>query len=290
LAAFAVGLFLGQGFGFRRGVDAIMAVPVDINRPFTLEELNQPITFDSWYLDMAVRNILNKDQDAVIYRTEVNSRVSEIKIYGTYILYPGHDDYLIKTHQGKGAISYTTNSGFWIDARGDVSALDGIPNMYYLRTLALTSQSIADLSPLAGMKLESINLSDNFVGNLLPLKDMVTLRELDVCQNPLRDLTPISRLLSLEQLDISHTQATDLTPLADLTKLEDLKLVFCDVKDISVLAGLPNLRDVDVSYSLVTDLSPLVRPESPVTVRCAGLPKAVMDAVRDRPGIVLVEE
>jgi internalin A len=95
---------------------------------------------------------------------------------------------------------------------------EGLSKIYYLRKLSLTSQSIADLSPLTGIKLEKICLADNYIGNLLPLKDLVTLTDMDVCQNPLRDLTPISRLLSLEALDISQPQVTDLKPLAGLTK------------------------------------------------------------------------
>ena len=182
-----------------------------------------------------------------------------------------------------------TDDGF-CPHRGDISSLDDIPNMYYLRKLTLTSQNIFDLSPLSGMKLKSINLSDNYVGNLLPLKDMVMLEELDLCQNPLKDLTPISRLLSLESLDISQTQVTDLKPLAELTKMETLKIAYCDVKDISVLAGLPNLREVDLSNTSVTNLSPLIRQDNPITVYCTGLADEVIDAVRDNPRIVLVEE
>ncbi|NLJ70052.1 MAG: protein kinase [Clostridiaceae bacterium] len=289
-AAFLFGLFIGKKQGFQNGVDFIMDIPAEKNSPFTEEELLEPITFDSEYLDLAVRNILNKQQGDVIYRTEVNSRIDELRIYGTYILHPDLEDELLKTHVDKGTVNYTTDTGFWIDMRGDISSLSDIPNMYYLRNLTLTSQSISDLSPLSGMKLENVNLSDNFVGNLLPLKDMVTLLELDVCQNPLSDLTPISRLFSLETLDISQTQVTDLTPLAELTKLQTLKLEYCDIEDIGVLARLPNLREVDVSNTLITDLSPLIRPFNPITVRCAGLPQSVVDAVRDNPGIVLVEE
>ncbi|NLM19340.1 MAG: protein kinase [Clostridiaceae bacterium] len=290
VAAFLTGLLIGQKQGFKNGVDFIMDVPAYKNRPFTEEELIEPITFDSEYLDLAVRTILNKQQGDTIYRTEVNNRIDAIRIYGTYILHPDLEDKLIKTHVDKGTVSYITDTGFRIDGRGDISSLADIPNMYYLRNLTLTSQSISDLSPLSGMKLEKINLSNNFVGNLLSLKDMATLRELDVCQNPLRDLTPISRLLSLESLDISQTQVTDLMPLAELTKLQTLNLEYCDIEDISVLAKLPNLREVDVSNTLITDLSPLIRPHNSVTVRCVGLPRSVIDAVRDNPGIVLVEE
>lgn len=290
VTAFLSGLLVGQKRGFKNGVDFIMDIPAEKNRPFTEEELLEPLTFDSEYLDLAVRNILNKQQSDTIYRTEVNSRIDKLRIYGTYILHPDLEDELLKTHLDKGTVSYITDTGFRIDMRGDISSLADIPNMYYLRSLTLTSQAISDLAPLAGMKLESINLSNNFVGNLLPLKDMATLRELDVCQNPLSDLTPISRLFSLETLDISQTQVTDLMPLAGLTKLQTLKLEYCDIKDISVLAKLPNLREVDISNTLITDLSPLLRPFNPITVRCAGLPRSVVDAVRDNPGIVLIEE
>jgi len=194
-AAFAAGFEIGQERGFSRGVDFIMDAPTFKNLPFSQEELDQPITFENWYLDMAVRTALNKDGEAVIYRREVFSRIDKIKIYGTLILHPSFERELLKFHKDKGNVAYyVTDSGFWPNERGDIGSLDEIPNMYYLRDLTLTSQSIADLSPIAGMKLEKICLCDNFIGNLLPIKDMVTLRELDLCQNPLKDLTPISRL------------------------------------------------------------------------------------------------
>ncbi len=288
-AAFLTGLFIGRAQGFHSGVSSIMDVPTERNQPFTREELDQPVTFSSAYIEMAVRLVLNKDQTDTILRGEITSRMQEICIYGTYIIHPSLDVSLIKTHLGKGAVEYRTDDGFCPD-RGDISSLADIPNMYYLKKLTLTSQSISDLSPISGMKLNTINLCDNYIGNLLPLKDMVMLQELDLCQNPLRDLTPLSRLLSLEFLDISQTQVIDLKPLAELTKLETLKLAYCDVKDVGVLAGFPNLQVVDLSHTPVTDLSPLLRTDNPITVYCAGVSEAVIEAIRDNPGIVLVEK
>ncbi len=289
VAVFFLGLFVGRTQGFQSGVNSIMDTPAVRNQPFTQEELNQPVTFTSEYIDMAVRLVLNKEKADTIIRSEITSRIDEICIYGTYIIHPSLDVSLVKNHLGKGTVEYMTDDGF-CPYRGDISSLDDIPNMYYLRKLTLTSQNIFDLSPLSGMKLKSINLSDNYVGNLLPLKDMVMLEELDICQNPLKDLTPISRLLSLKSLDISQTQVTDLKTLAELTKMETLKIAYCDVKDISVLAGLPNLREVDLSNTSVTNLSPLIRQDNPITVYCTGLADEVIDAVRDNPRIVLVEE
>ena len=287
---FIAGWVLGQNRGFKQGITHILDTPATIKHPFTREELDEPVTFVSEYLNLAVRNILNKMGNETIYRTEVNSRIDDLRIYGTYILHPDIADGLLKTHLDRGNVRYTTGSGFWIDGRGDISTLEEIPSMYYLRTLELTSQHIADLAPLAGMKLTRLNLANNFVGNLLPLKDMVSLTALDVCQNPLRDLWPISRLLSLQALDISQTQVSDLAPLKDLTRLETLSLAYCDVQNIDILVGLPNLKKVDISHTGVTDLSPLLRQDSPIEVCCAGLSEDALKAVRSNPGIVLLED
>jgi serine/threonine protein kinase len=284
------GLDLGKKQGFKEGIDSILDTPAFVKQPFTLEELTEPVTFESMYLNLAVRNILNKDLNQTILRTEVTSRIDDLRIYGTFIVHPDVAGELHKTHLDKGGVRYTSDSGGWIDHRGDIVSLEEIPNMYYLRTLELTSQHIADLSPLEGMKLTRLNLANNFVGNLLPLKDMKSLTSLDLCQNPLKDLWPISRLLSLKSLDISQTQVSDLTPLKDLTALETLSLVYCDVEDISVLAELPHLKEVDVSFTKVQDLSPLLREKNPITVRCAGLSKEVLEAVRNNPGVILIED
>ncbi|MDL2232763.1 leucine-rich repeat domain-containing protein [Ruminococcaceae bacterium OttesenSCG-928-L11] len=287
--ALAAGLMIGREQGFRQGVDSIMDIPVDKNRPFTHEELNQPITFENRYIDLAVRNALSKMPGDVINLSEVVS-IDTIRIFGTHILHPELDTQLVKTHIAKGAVAYATSDGFPIDIRGDISDLSSIPNFYYLRNLTLTSQAVSDLSPLAGMKLEEISLADNFVGNLLPLKDMATLRKLDICQNPLGDLTPISRLLSLEYLDISQTQVTDLRPLTGLTKLQTLRMSYCDVSDISVLAELPNLAEVDISHTFVTDLTPLLGRASPITITCAGIPDEVVAQVRGVENVIVSEE
>ena len=289
VSTLVLGLNIGKQKGYKQGIDYIMDTPAEPSRSFTQEELLEPLKFDSEYLNLAVHNILNKDLNETIYRTEVHSRVSDLRIYGTYILHPSLDDVLLKTHIGKDSVRYTTNTGIWIESRGDISTINEIPNMYYLRRLELARQHISDLKPLEGMKLTRLNLADNFVGNLLPIKDIVSLTSFDICQNPVRDLWPISRLLSIKELDISQTQVTDLTPLKELTKLESLYLAYCDVQDISVLAGLSNLKEVDISNTKVKDLSPLLRSENPITVYCEGIPDEVLDKVRNKPDIILID-
>lgn len=290
-AAFLAGFSLGRTQGFESGVESIMASPVQKNELFSQEELLEVVEFDNWYLDVAVRNIIGKDLGQPIYRIEIVNHVWELYIYGTWIEHPAlrAESEFTKTHIDKGLVKYEESVYGTINERGDISSLTDIPNMYYLRTLALTSQNISDLTPLGGMKLERLVLCDNFIGNLLPLKDMASLKELDLCENPLRDLTPIRGLDSLIYLDISQTSVTDLSPVSGLLRLETLNLVWCDVTDLRPLAELSNLKEVDVSHTTVTDLRPLVREGEPITVHCTGLPAETIDAVRGM-NIVLVEE
>lgn len=289
--AFFAGFSLGRTQGFESGVESIMASPVRKNELFSKEELLEPVEFDNWYLDVAVRSIIGKDLGQPIYRIELVNHVWELYIYGTWIEHPAlrTGSEFTKTHIDKGLVKYEESVYGTIDERGDISSLADIPNMYYLRSLALTSQNISDLTPLGGMKLERLILCDNYIGNLLPLKDMASLKELDLCENPLRDLTPIRGLLSLTCLDISQTSVTDLSTLSGLSRLETLNLVWCDVTDLRPLAELSSLKEVDVSHAAVTDLRPLVREGEPIMVHCAGLPAETIDAVRGM-NIVLVEE
>lgn len=286
-AVFLTGFYFGRKQGFHQGIASILDTPSDPFRWLTEQERIEPVTFVSEYLELAVRNVLNKQAGETIYRAELSSQIDALKIYGTMTLHPDLEDRLQKYHVDKGVVNYITDTGFHVYGRGDIDTLDDISSMTRLTTLLLTSQHIVDLKPLAGLRLTTLNLADNFIGNLLPLKDMVTLKSLDVTQNPLRDLWPISRLLSLQALDASQTQVRDLSPIKDLVALETLSIAYCDVTDLSVLAFLPNLREVDLRGTKVKDLKPLLREENPVTVYCEGLPEKTLQAVRDNPVLFL---
>lgn len=291
--SFAGGYLLGKKQGFDDGKEYIMSSPAKTLRPFTQEELGETLHFESEYLDLGVRNALNmlhKDKDAPIYRYTVHSGIHALSIYGTHIPHPSLDEALVKKDIDRGNVNYFTESGLPISARGDVRALNDIPSMYYLKKLALTSQNISDLTPLAGMKIQQLLLCDNFIANLLPLKDMVMLQKLDISQNPITDLTPLSRLSSLKTLDISHTLTQDIAPLSGLKSLETLRLAYCDISDISALSDLTQLKQIDISHSRVTDLRPLLRKENPIRVRCAGIAPKWIAPFLGRSDIIIIKE
>ncbi|MDR1537640.1 MAG: hypothetical protein LBU32_06520 [Clostridiales bacterium] len=67
--------------------------------------------------------MLNIDEGESIYLTEVTSRIDDIQIYGTMNTPAFLNLALGKTHKGKGAVSYYTDDGFWMETRGDISSL-----------------------------------------------------------------------------------------------------------------------------------------------------------------------
>jgi tRNA A-37 threonylcarbamoyl transferase component Bud32 len=114
---------------------------------------------------------------------------------------------------------------------------------------------VADLSPLRGLPLKSLNFTDNQVSDLsplrgLPLKTLAFQRNLAV-----KDLTPL-RGIPLGQLDCAHTCVADLSPLKGMK----LKHLSCDqtlVSDLSPLRGMA-LEELSVAHCRqVTDLAPL---------------------------------
>lgn len=144
-----------------------------------------------------------------------------------------------------------------------------------LQTLYAARNAIADLAPLAGMPLQTLDISWNRVSSLAPLAKL-PLTRLSAAGNPLRDLAPLAGL-QLQQLDLSRTAVADLAPLAgmplgsftasgsavvDLTPLRGLALGYAAfantrVADLAPLAGNPALGRLDLPGSEVADLTPL---------------------------------
>jgi hypothetical protein len=71
---------------------------------------------------------------------------------------------------------------------------------------------ISDISPLAGMKLKTLNASGTAVEDLSPLQGMA-LTELYVRQSGVHDLSPLRGMKTLTAVDLLHTGVTDLGPL-----------------------------------------------------------------------------
>lgn len=123
-----------------------------------------------------------------------------------------------------------------------------------ITVVGLGDRTIEDISPLAGLPLERLELMGCRVRDLDPLEGM-PLRVLGLEENEVRDIAALKGM-PLVVLSLSGTQVDDLSALAG-APLEELYLVRTKVTDLGPLAGMRQLRSLWLNDSPVSDISPL---------------------------------
>jgi serine/threonine-protein kinase len=156
-----------------------------------------------------------------------------------------------------------TGLQFATDTVADLSPLLALAELKELDCNATgDTGQLTDLSPLAGLRLTSLQVNGNLgLRDLSPLRGM-PLTFLLVGFTSVADLSPL-RGMPLTRLDFHNSSVRDLSPLAGL-KLQSLCFGGWDskVSDLSPLRGMP-LTQLVCSYSDVNDLAPL--KELPLT-------------------------
>ncbi len=142
---------------------------------------------------------------------------------------------------------------------GQLTDLSGLKGLRLTTLACPNNPGVADLTPLKGMPLASLDCSGTGVADLIPLKDM-----------PLTDL------------DCGATKANDLTPLKALP-LKRLRCNATPVADLAPLRGRP-LEWLDCSATGVLHLTPLAQLPL-VELDCAGSPVASLAALKSIRGL-----
>ncbi|MGE3407572.1 MAG: protein kinase [Pirellulales bacterium] len=131
----------------------------------------------------------------------------------------------------------------------DLSPLKGLPLWY----LSISNTRVSDLMPLKGMPLRQLSISGTQVSDLSPLRDL-PLTDLYCYGTQVSDLSPLHNV-PLKFLNCGGTTVNDLSPLQDL-QLTQLHCVNSQVADLSPLRGMP-LTGLLCPGTLVSDLSPI---------------------------------
>ena len=130
--------------------------------------------------------------------------------------------------------------------------------MTKLTFLDLDDDQISDVSPLKDMtNLEWLDLDDNQILDLSPLKDMTKLTYLDLNGNQISDVSALTNMIDLTELDLDDNQISDISPLKDMTELTLLDLHGNEIVDISPLKTLTKLIELDLDGNQISDISPL---------------------------------
>ena len=120
--------------------------------------------------------------------------------------------------------------------------------------------TLVDLSALAELRLEELDVSWTAVENLAPLAK-TPLKILRAANTRVRSVTPLQSL-KLTELDLSFTEVADLAPLKQMP-LTDLRLHDTKVRELAPLRGLP-LQNVTADARLLRAQSDVVRSWSPL--------------------------
>jgi serine/threonine protein kinase len=149
-----------------------------------------------------------------------------------------------------------TGLKFKTDWVSDLSPVRALTRLEWLECYGTPERMgmVTDLSPLHGLPLRQLIVSDNHVTDLSPLREM-PLKSLSFARNrAVKDLTPLKGM-PLEFLDCSHTTVADLSPLKGM-KLTELWCSQTFVSDLMPLRGM-SLKRLEAAYTRVSDLSPL---------------------------------
>ena len=139
-----------------------------------------------------------------------------------------------------------------------VSQLTGLETAGSLTVLWLDGNTIADISPLAGLiNLSELGLWGNAITDISPLAELTNLAWLGLSDNSITNISALTALTNLTSLGLSGNPIADFSPLMELTHLTSLGLGFSDIGDISFLAGLTNLTTLGLALSGISDISPL---------------------------------
>ncbi len=141
--------------------------------------------------------------------------------------------------------------------------IEGIENCINLRFLALSLQSITDLTPLSNLVyLEFLNLNQNYtIEDISPLYNLIELKKLILYSNPIKDISCLGNLNKLIYLDLLDLPISDISALSNLKNLETLYAsgvgIGINFNNIKPLKNLTKLTHLDLAGRGITSIEPL---------------------------------
>lgn len=137
-------------------------------------------------------------------------------------------------------------------SQGKLSDLSPLQGMM-LTSLVVTETPVTDLSPLKGMPVTTLNITRTPVFDISPLKDM-PLTFFSCYGTQVADLSPLKNM-KLTYLICNGSKVQNLSPLKGMP-MTCLECSGTEIIDLTPLKGMP-LSSLTIGKTLVSDLSPL---------------------------------
>lgn len=127
----------------------------------------------------------------------------------------------------------------------DIGSIEGLQYAKNLRQLEIHDNKVKDLTPIKGLnKLEELTASRNDIEDILPLANLNNLKRITIDENLIEDITPLSNLNQLTYLSMWSNKAKSLEPLLELVNLKNLYIGENEILDLSPLSSM-NLNSID---------------------------------------------
>lgn len=141
-----------------------------------------------------------------------------------------------------------------------------------LQVLDASGKNIKNLEGIGALiELRELDLEDNFVDSVSPLKETVKLQDLSLRNNEITNLEKIDFQdiihLNLKRLSLRHnvkrdskgkgTRLEDISLLNKMVFLEELELRDNHIKDLRPISNLRKLEDLDIRENKFTSIEPL---------------------------------
>ncbi len=141
-------------------------------------------------------------------------------------------------------------------ARREIHNLEGLEHAVNLTVLNLYENGIEDIAPLKGLnRLRELYLGGNNIIDIGPLQSLSNLHVLNINSNKVRDLSPLASLGRLHTLSLDGNPARDLAPLGKLGNLTHLHLGGSFFQNTGVLAGMRRLQELYLVEGQVADVT-----------------------------------
>ena len=257
------------------GENVLYAIAVDENGlvspvaifPFTVGGVVEEVKFSDSALEKAIREKLKVTADKLLYTSDLwtikdftvpeeakNLEVLQHLVFLEQLTVKNAQADQIAHISGLSNLKNLTITGASVSAE-DMKKIGHLPN---LEVLNLSSCSISTVAGLEAAKnLVKLDLSDNAIRNIEPLRELTKLQELNLSHNALNDLSALFQLTALTKLDVSYNNLTTLTPITAITGLKELSASNNTIASITDLQKLTALTYLDLSENAITDIAAL---------------------------------
>ena len=131
----------------------------------------------------------------------------------------------------------------------DIDGLSCFEDEKGLDTLTRLTATRKEIDNLRGLEvatgLTDLDLGDNAIVDLGPLRNLTSLEELDLADNQIENVSPLSGLTSLTDLDLGDNLIVNVS-LQNLSSLESLDLADNLIENVSSLPSLSGLETLDL--------------------------------------------